>query len=237
MLKRPLILLLSALLCSCGARTSAPEEGEAPAEAIEAPVEEIVKEIVEVFHPAFLCDTIPPAVEARMRGSSYPEDATIALSELRYLQLAYYDFYGVQQMGEMVCNAAIAQDLLEIFQALYEAQYRIHSIRLVDDFGGSDDASMRADNTSCFNFRTVPGQKKLSRHAMGMAVDVNPLENPYIDSRGRILPVEGTPYADRTKDFPHKIDRGDLCYKLFREHGFTWGGAWTRSKDYQHFQK
>jgi hypothetical protein len=140
-------------------------------------------------------------------------------------------------MGEMVCNAAIAQDLLDIFRELYLAKYPIRSIRLVDDFDGSDEDSMRADNTSCFNYRTVPGQKKLSRHAMGMAVDVNPLENPYIDTRGAVHPAEGAPYVDRTQDFPHKIDREDLCYKLFREHGFSWGGAWTRSKDYQHFEK
>ena len=231
--RRSLVFLFCLLLCGCGTRTSSPEEGDVPEEMPALAAEEIKT----VFRPAFLCDTIPPKVEARMRGNSYPEDATIALSELRYLQVAYYDFYGVQHMGELVCNVAIAQDLLEIFQALYEAEYRIHSIRLVDDFGGSDEASMRADNTSCFNYRTVPGQKRLSRHAMGMAVDINPLENPYIDPRGGVHPAEGASYVDRTKDFPHKIDRGDLCYKLFREHGFTWGGAWTRSRDYQHFQK
>ena len=201
------------------------------------PEREAVPEIISHFVPAFLCDSIPPEVEVRMRGSSYPEGATVALDELRYLRIAYYDFYGKPQMGEMVCNVAIAQDLLEIFQALYEERYPIHSIRLVDDFDGSDDESMRADNTSCFNFRTVPGQKKLSRHALGMAVDVNPLENPYIDRRGVVHPAEGAVYVDRTKNFPHKIARDDLCCRLFLEHGFRWGGAWLHSKDYQHFEK
>ena len=138
------------------------------------------------FQPVFTAERIPPQVEARMRGSSYPEEGTpeIRLEDLRYLRLSYYDFNGVPQTGEMVCNAAIAQDLLEIFRSLYEAQYPIRSIRLVDDFGGSDDASMLADNTSCFNFRPVPGQRHLSRHALGMAVDVNPFENPYLDRAG-----------------------------------------------------
>lgn len=234
-MKRSLLILLLPVLLFCGCGSGAPASEEA--EALAASVGRVVEEIRPVFRPAFLCDTIPPAVEARMRGNSYPEDATIPFSELRYLRVAYYDFYGVQHMGELVCNVAIAEDLLEIFRALYEAKYPIHSIRLVDDYGGSDEASMRADNTSCFNYRTMTGQKKLSRHALGMAIDINPLENPYIDPRGGIHPAEGASYADRTRDFPHKIDRGDLCYKLFREHGFSWGGAWSRSKDYQHFQK
>ena len=236
MKRRPLILLLPALLCGCGAGPKTPSDEPAGTPAA-APVTDAVEEIVPHFRAAFLCDTIPPKVEARMRGKSYPENATIELAELRYLQLAYYGFDGMPHMGEMVCNAAIAQDLLEIFRELYRAEYPIRSIRLVDDFDGSDEDSMRADNTSCFNYRTVSGQKKLSRHAMGMAVDVNPLENPYIDTRGAVHPEEGAPYVDRTQDFPYKIDREDLCYRLFREHGFSWGGAWTRSKDYQHFEK
>ena len=190
------------------------------------------------FRPVFTAEPIPARVEARMRGSSYPESgAAISLDELRYLRLSYYDFNGVPQTGEMVCNVAIAEDLLEIFEALFEAKYPICSIRLVDDFGASDDASMLADNTSCFNYRLVPGQGNMSRHALGMAVDVNPFENPYIDTKGVIRPPEAAQYADRTRDFPHKIDRDDLCCRLFREHGFIWGGGWTRSKDYQHFQK
>ena len=191
------------------------------------------------FQPVFSAERIPPQVEARMRGSSYPEEGTpeIRLEDLRYLRLSYYDFNGVPQTGEMVCNAAIAQDLLEIFRSLYEAQYPIRSIRLVDDFGGSDDASMLADNTSCFNFRPVPGQRHLSRHALGMAVDVNPFENPYLDRAGVIRPPEAAAYADRSRDFPHKIDRQDLCCRLFLAHGFTWGGSWAHSKDWQHFQK
>lgn len=189
------------------------------------------------FRPVFTAEPVPPQVEARMRGSSYPDGATISLDELRYLRLSYYDFNGVPQTGEMVCNKAIAQDLLEIFEALFEAKYPIRSIRLVDDFGASDDASMLADNTSCFNYRVVPGQGNLSRHALGMAVDVNPFENPYIDRQGVIRPPEAARYADRSRDFPHKIDRQDLCCRLFIAHGFNWGGGWMHSKDYQHFQK
>lgn len=193
--------------------------------------------LLSAFVPVFTAEPVPPQVEARMRGRSLPDGASIALSELRYLRLSYYDFSGEPQVGEMVCNVAIAQDLLEIFEALYEARYPICSIRLVDDFDASDDISMSVDNTSCFNYRTVPGQRNLSRHATGMAVDVNPLENPYINRSGVVRPSGAEVYLDRSADFPHKIDRSDLCYRLFVAHGFTWGGAWAHSKDYQHFQK
>ena len=190
-----------------------------------------------VFVPEFSAEPIPPAVEARMRGVSYPENAQILLSELRYLRLSFVDFDGEPQTGEMVCHEAIAGDLLEIFRALYEARYPIRSIRLIDDFGGSDEASMLADNTSCFNYRPRTGQRRLSTHALGRAVDVNPLENPFVDRQGRVQPAGAEAFADRGADFPHKIDREDLCYRLFRAHGFAWGGAWRSVRDYQHFEK
>lgn len=186
---------------------------------------------------AFSADTIPEAVKLRMTGRSYPEeDAGISLSDLRYLKLLYYDFGGRVRRGEMVCNKAIADDLLYIFKDLYKAKYPIASIRLIDDFDGDDQRSMEANNTSCFNYRTKTSGTSLSAHARGMAVDVNPLQNPYV--KGEIVePEAAREYADRTVDFPHKITDDDLCCKLFRSRGFQWGGAWNSVKDYQHFEK
>ena len=186
---------------------------------------------------AFSADTIPEAVKLRMTGRSYSEeDAGISLSDLRYLKLLYYDFGGRVRRGEMVCNKAIADDLLYIFKELYKAKYPIASIRLIDDFDGDDQRSMEANNTSCFNYRTKTSGTSLSAHARGMAVDVNPLQNPYV--KGEIVePEAAREYADRTVDFPHKITDDDLCCKLFRSRGFQWGGAWNSVKDYQHFEK
>lgn len=228
----PLVLLL-ALLPACRQRPASPPDGDGTVAV--APAAEPAA--AERFVPEFSSGPVPPEVEARMRGRSYPDGALTDLAELRYLRLSHYDFDGVPQTGEMVCHAAIAADLCEIFRDLYEAGYPIASIRLVDDFDGSDEVSMAADNTSCFNYRTRPGQTRLSLHARGLAVDVNPRENPYVGRTGRVLPAGSEAYADRTADFPHKIGREDLCYRLFRAHGFSWGGAWTRSKDYQHFEK
>lgn len=165
----------------------------------------------------------------------------ITLDELRYVHILHYDFDGDPAEGELICNEYIAQDLVEIFYELYHNEYRLERVLLIDEYDGDDIASMEDNNTSCFNYRVVAGSSSLSRHAYGLAVDVNPLYNPYVtyskDGSRNVSPVSGESYADRTAAFPYKIDEEDLCYKLFIQHGFTWGGSWNHSKDYQHFQK
>ncbi|MBR4778344.1 MAG: M15 family metallopeptidase [Bacteroidaceae bacterium] len=188
----------------------------------------------------FTSSPIDSVVFARMKGKSYKDNCTIPLSELRYLRVLHYDFDGNVCQGELVCNKLISIDLLEIFEALFNARYPIEHVVLIDDYDADDEHSMTANNTSCFNFRTVAGTNKLSAHSRGMAIDINPLYNPHVKQvRGKtvVSPSAARPYADRSKTFPHKIDRQDLCYKLFVAHGFRWGGAWRSSKDYQHFEK
>jgi len=152
----------------------------------------------------------------------------------------YVDFEGNTQKGELICNKAIAQDLLEIFKELHDASYQIDKIRLIDEYGGDDDLSCADNNTSCFNYRVVGGTDNLSKHALGLAIDINPFQNPYItypNGVERISPPGSEAYADRDSGLDHMILEGDLCYNLFIEHGFTWGGHWHSLKDYQHFQK
>ena len=137
--------------------------------------------------------------------------------------------------------AASAADLVAIFRQLYDAHYPIARMVLVDEYRADDETSMRANNTSCFCYRTVAGSRKVSAHAMGMAVDINPLYNPYVKRRanGRLFiqPANAEPYTHRERRFDYKIERGDLCHRLFLQHGFSWGGAWRSLKDYQHFEK
>lgn len=216
--------------CIQGRRSNAPETGQEDSVTVEA------SPVAQGPDTLFVSMRIPPEIEARMRGVSYPAGATISLQELRYLRLSYIDFEGNMQVGELVCNKLIANDLLAIFRELYSARYPIRSIRLIDDFGGSDDASMAADNTSCFNYRPVSGGKSLSKHALGLAVDINPLENPYVRNE-TVLPSNATAFVNREESFPHKIDKTDLCYQLFIDRGFAWGGNWRSLKDYQHFEK
>lgn len=189
----------------------------------------------------FSVSMIPDDVFARMQGKSYPKTCPVGRQDLRYLRLLHVDLDGNVKHGEMVCNKAIANDVLEIFEELYEHRYPIASVRLIDDFGANDEVSMRANNSSGFCYRAVRGSKKLSAHARGMAVDINTLYNPCVRRlrSGKVLvqPSVSGKYADRSGSFPYKIEKGDLVWKLFTSRGFKWGGAWKTVKDYQHFEK
>lgn len=194
------------------------------------------------YTDGFYYEPVSDALRRYITGISFPADeAEITLEELRYVHILHYDFNGESAEGELICNSAIAQDLVEIFYELYRNEYQLESVLLIEEFDGDDTASMAADNTSCFNYRPVPNTTKLSKHALGLAIDINPLYNPYItyneDGTENVSPENAAAYADRSSSFSYKIDEDDLCYKLFTQHGFTWGGNWNSSKDYQHFQK
>lgn len=202
----------------------------------------VIAEITGVSFP--VSETLAPALaKEAVNIMADAEVPAISYDDLRYLNVLYYDFNGEVQTGELICNKDIAQDLIEIFYELYLNQYQIEKVRLIDEYAGDDTASMLDNNTSCFNYRVVDGTTSLSKHALGCAIDINPFYNPYVvfnkDGTGEtyISPAGSEAYADRTKDFPYKIDENDLCYKLFTAHGFTWGGNWNSMKDYQHFQK
>ena len=188
----------------------------------------------------FCQEEISDAVFCRMMGKSYKEECTTPREELRYLRVLHYNKVGEELQGELVCHKDIADDLLAIFRELYQAKYPIERMVLIDEYDADDEASMRANNTSAFNFRKASGMRTLSKHSTGMAIDINPLYNPLVkhrEGRTRVYPSNATPYIDRSQDFPYKIVKGDLCYRLFKKYGFSWGGDWKSSKDYQHFEK
>lgn len=194
------------------------------------------------YTEGFYYEAISDTLRRYITGISYPaEDAEISLDELRYVHIWHYNFNDDPVEGELICNEAIAQDLVEIFYELYRNEYQLEQVLLIDEFDGDDISSMEANNTSCFNYRPIQDSNRLSKHALGLAVDINPLYNPYItyntDGTEDVSPVSGSTYADRSASFSYKIDESDLCYKLFIQHGFTWGGNWNSCKDYQHFQK
>lgn len=192
------------------------------------------------YQDGFFYQPITNDIKERIYGLSYKTDCTIPYEDLRYISVMYYDFNNQVQTGEIICNKAIAQDLVEIFYELYCNEYQIDKIRLVDEYQADDDLSCADNNTSCFNFRTVDGTSTLSKHAQGLAIDINPFQNPYVtypNGKERISPAGSEPYADRSSGLPHIITENDLCYRLFTAHGFTWGGHWKTLKDYQHFQK
>ncbi len=189
----------------------------------------------------FCAMKIPDEVFRRMIGKSFPEGCTVDRDGLRYVRVLHYDLKGNVRLGEMVCDRSIAADLVDIFRTLYEHRYPIGSIRLIDDFQADDELSMRANNTSAFCYRRIKGQKRLSMHALGRAIDLNPLYNPCVrqsrSGKTTVQPATATRYVDRKTHFPCRIDKDDLAYRLFVRHGFRWGGAWRSVKDYQHFEK
>lgn len=157
------------------------------------------------------------------------------------LSVLHVDFEGVTHEGVIVCNKAISADLRDIFAELYRQKYPIERIRPISDYGNDDEQSMQANNTSCYCYRPIAGSSKLSKHALGLAIDINPLYNPCVrrkkDGTLLIQPATGKPYANRSRSFRYKITKNDLCYRLFLQHGFSWGGNWRTLKDYQHFEK
>lgn len=210
-----------------------PEEAEAPAEIL--PDEGQETDASGDFYITEITDDI----RQRIEGKSYKEDCTVPMEDLRYIHVLHTDKDGVTHEGEMVCNAFIAEDLIEIFRELYEAGYPIEKMRLVDEYDADDELSMEDNNSSSFNFRFISHTTRVSKHGLGLAVDINTLYNPYIkyvDGERVLEPVTAEEYLDREKDFDYKINKGDLCYRLFTEHGFEWGGDWSDRKDYQHFE-
>lgn len=188
----------------------------------------------------FYISKIPDDIFEKMQGKSYKADCTVPRDELRYVHVLHMGFDGQTKEGELVVNKAIADDVLSIFEELYQADYPIEKVELVDAYNADDEESMSHNNSSAFNFRFISHTTKISKHGLGMAVDINTLYNPYVktvDGKLSIEPANAMAYVDRSKDFPYKIDHDDLCYKLFKKYGFTWGGDWTHSKDYQHFER
>ena len=194
------------------------------------------KQIKQMFYQTKISDD----VFQRMYKKSYKKNCTVPKSDLRYIRVLYYGFDKKTHIGELVVNRRIAKDICNIFYKLYVKKYPIEKMVLVDEYNAVDEDSMADNNTSSFNYRPVSGTTHLSKHSYGMAVDIIPLYNPYIHTiNGKKVcePVMGRKYLNRSKSFAYKIDKKDLCYKLFIKHGFTWGGSWKSVKDYQHFEK
>lgn len=192
------------------------------------------------YQPDFYYEPLSDDIKKRITGFSYKEDCPIPYDELRYVSVLYVNFKGNVSTGELICNQAIAQDLVEIFYELYQADYQIEQLRLIDEYGADDLLSMQDNNSSCFNYRTIAGTDKISMHGQGLAVDINPFFNPYVtypNGQIHVSPQGAESYVDRSKSFAYKIDESDLCCRLFTEHGFSWGGNWNSCKDYQHFEK
>ncbi len=211
-----------------------PAPVQAPPTPIPSPTPTPTPEGMMMIADGFTLQPIPEDVKQRMQDKSYPDDCTVPYDDLRYLRVLHVGFDGEVHDGELVVNVQIAEDILHIMKALYEEKYPIEKMVLIDDYDANDEASMTDNNSSAFCYRVVKGTGTLSNHALGLAIDINPLYNPYVNG-DRVEPEAARIHTDRSQDNPYYIHRDDLCYKLFTQYGFTWGGDWNGYKDYQHF--
>jgi hypothetical protein len=177
---------------------------------------------------------ISPSLAQRMSGVSWRPGCPVPLGDLRLLTLRHRTFEGGARTGRMVVHRDVAAPVVSVFRRLYEAGFPIRRMRLVDAYGGSDFRSIEADNTSAFNCRFVAGTRRWSEHAYGRAIDVNPIENPYV-SGGRTAHAASIPYLDRTRLRPGMAVEGGVLVRAFDAIGWGWGGRWSGAKDYQHF--
>ena len=190
--------------------------------------------------PAFVFQVAPldEAVRARVDGSSWRPGCPVPLDELRYVTVSHWGFDGGVSVGELVVNQDVTADLEVIFRSLFEARYPIRSMRLVDDFGADDYTSIEADNSSAFNCRPRTGStSEWSEHSFGRAIDINPLENPYVSTSGTTTHPRSQPYLDRTNVRTGMIVAGDAVVTAFASRGWGWGGVWDPPIDYQHFSR
>jgi hypothetical protein len=186
--------------------------------------------------------TIPPytaTVSAVTRATvpySWRPGCPVGPNQLRLIRLRYYGFDGRSHVGRIVVNASVVDAVIAVFGRLYAARFPIRRMVPVDAYHGHDPASMAADNTSGFNCRraVAPGPPQWSVHAYGEAIDVNPVENPYIDA-GVVMPAAGARYLDRADVRPGMAVPGGTLVEAFAAVGWYWGGRWTGSPDYQHF--
>ena len=231
------ILALSVLLACCGNINSLADTGASAGSRGQG---EVIPN-----RKGFSIREISDDLFDRMKaGNTYKEECIVPREDFRYLLVLHKDKEGNTHQGEMVVHKLIAEDVLEIFEKLYDAGYPIERMVLPDNYMADDETMMRDNNSSCFNFRFISHTNRVSKHGLGMAVDINTLYNPYHKivknkdgtTQEVIEPASGKAYLDRTQDFDYKINKDDLCYKLFIEKGFEWGGEWSDWKDYQHFE-
>lgn len=186
---------------------------------------------------------ISDEIKKRMQeGGSHKKTCPVPLEDLRYLKIPYVNYQGKKEIGELIVHKDIAKQTIKTFKKLYAIKYPIFSMKLVSDFKAKDFDSIEANNTSAYNCRKVANTTKWSNHAFGKAIDINPIENPYISKSGKISHEKSLKYKNRERTNPFDVSQiamlleNDKAVKIFKRYGWSWGGDWKSIKDYQHFE-
>ena len=187
--------------------------------------------------PRFRADTkrITGDVRRRITGSSWHRGCPVPRSRLRLIRATHWDFERDVEWGALIVHRNHKRRIVRALRDLFEERFPIRRMKLIDRYGADDHRSMDADNTSAFNCRFVNGTNRWSMHAYGKAIDVNPIENPYVTSGGHVSPPAGEPYADRSRRAKGMIRHGDATWRAFRTADWEWAGDWSGTRDYQHF--
>jgi hypothetical protein len=179
-------------------------------------------------------ERLDAAAQDEMTGVSWHRGCPVPLRELRVIHMTIWGFDREAHPGNLIVHRRWADDLAHVFRRIYRSRFPIWRMHPADRYDGSDQRSMRADNTSAFNCRFVAGTTRWSQHAYGRAIDLNPVENPYV-SGSHVSPRAGRPFADRSRDRRGMVHRVDVVWRAFHRIGWAWGGSWSGAKDYQHF--
>ncbi len=181
--------------------------------------------------------TVPEDYRAQMIGVSWQPGCPVPIDDLRIIEMNHWGFDGtVHEGGQLMVHEDVADEVVAAFGEVFDARFPIRRMELIEQYGGSDDASMEADNTSAFNCRPITGSPgRFSIHSYGKAIDINTVENPYVKG-DIVLPAAGAAYLDREDVRPGMIVKNDIVVKAFKNRGFDWGGSWHSLKDYQHFE-
>ncbi len=186
--------------------------------------------------PPFQASVAP--VSATELGRSWHPGCPVGPSGLRSLRVSYVGFDGRAHQGRLVVAASVTREVTTVFRALYRARFPIRRMVPIAHYSGSDDRSAAADNTSAFNCRraVASGPPRWSVHAYGLAIDVNDVENPYLEGN-RVIPPAGAAFRNRARVRPGMAVPGGVLVRAFASVGWRWGGRWTATPDYQHFSK
>jgi D-alanyl-D-alanine carboxypeptidase len=178
---------------------------------------------------------LPAVLRATMTGRSWHRGCPVGLQDLRLVRARYWGFDGRVHEGRLVVHRDVAHDVVDVLRRLYAARFPIRQMVPVDAYGASDYRSIEADNTSAFNCRVVDGTTHWSEHAYGRAIDLNPIENPYVTASGTTSHAASRPYLRRTPYRKGMAVEGGAAVRAFAEVGWGWGGRWSGARDYQHF--
>ncbi|MEU6713823.1 M15 family metallopeptidase [Nonomuraea sp. NPDC046802] len=232
------VVALASVACGAG------ESAASQAPAASAPVQETPQSRAPVAATPTPSKTAPPAFDAKVTKvsrdrlpHSWRPGCPVHYRDLRLITLTYWGFDNKPHTGELVVRNTVADDIVTVFRKLYDWRWPIKQMKLVDAYKADDFASIDVDNTSAFNCRQATGSSNWSNHAYGLAIDINPRENPYITASGSTAHQNAKKFTERPMKGKGVINPGDKVVKAFAAVGWEWGGYWSGAKDYQHFSK